>query len=69
MSNKENIIRCIIVALLIFLFSFIIGLLIGKNVKKNEIIKDLEERVTECEQEYDALSEQYTLLFHKVYKK
>lgn len=69
MMSKEDIIKCIMVALLVFLFSFIIGLLIGKNAKKDEIIKDFEERITECEQEYDALNEQYTLLFHEVYKK
>ena len=67
--NKEIFIKYIIIAVLIFLISFIIGILVGKNWKKNEIIKDFEERITECEQEYDALNEQYTLLFHEVYKK
>lgn len=69
MLNKEKIIKCIIVMLLVFLTSFIIGLLIGKNSRKDEIIKDFEERITECEQEYDALNEQYTLLFHEVYER
>lgn len=69
MLDKEKIIKCIIVMLLVFLISFIIGLLIGKNSRKDEIIKDFEERIVECEKEYDALNEQYTLLFHEVYKK
>ena len=69
MNERRKSIGYIVFTLLVLLISFTMGILAGSNLRKSKIIKDFEERITECEQEYDALNEQYTLLFYEVYKK